>query len=167
MAGSRWHDVDVVAEQAGVVGPRDRVDATARAVIESAADAIVAFSTDRIITSWNPAAERMYGYTAQEVVGKHISILLPPDRPKEMDEILAKIRKGERVEHYETLRARKDGSTIHVSLTVSPIHDSAGRLIGVSSIKRDITERKRAEEQFQATSQYVRSLIEASLDPLV
>ena len=136
-------------------------------IVESSDDAIVGKTPEGVITSWNPAAERMYGYTAQEVVGKHISILLPPDRPKEMDEILAKIRKGERVEHYETLRARKDGSTIHVSLTVSPIHDAAGRLIGVSSIKRDITERKHAEEQFQATSQYVRSLIEASLDPLV
>ncbi len=136
-------------------------------IVESSDDAIVGKTPEGVITSWNPAAERMYGYTAQEIVGKHISILLPPDRPREMDEILEKIRKGERVEHYETLRVRKDGSTIHVSLTVSPIHDAAGRLIGVSSIKRDISERKRAEEQFQATSQYVRSLIEASLDPLV
>ncbi|HYS44643.1 MAG TPA: PAS domain S-box protein, partial [Geobacteraceae bacterium] len=136
-------------------------------IVESSDDAIVGKTPEGVITSWNPAAERMYGYTAQEIVGKHISILLPPDRPREMDEILEKIRKGERVEHYETIRVRKDGSTIHVSLTVSPIHDAAGRLIGVSSIKRDIGERKRAEEQFQATSQYVRSLIEASLDPLV
>jgi PAS domain S-box-containing protein len=130
-------------------------------------DAIVGKTPEGIITSWNPAAERMFGYSSQEVFGKHISILLPPDRPKEMDEILTKIRKGERVEHYETLRVRKDGGTIHVSLTVSPVHDSSGKLIGVSSIKRDISERKRAEEQFQATSQYVRSLIESSLDPLV
>src|SRR5690349_10981254 len=136
-------------------------------IVESSDDAIVGKTPEGIITSWNPAAERMYGYTAQEVVGKHISMLLPQDRPQEMDEILAKIRKGGRVEHYETLRMRKDGSTIHVSLTVSPIHDASGKLIGVSSIKRDITERKRAEEQFQATSQYVRSLIESSLDPLV
>ncbi|MBK5274549.1 MAG: PAS domain S-box protein, partial [Desulfuromonadales bacterium] len=136
-------------------------------IVESSDDAIVGKTPEGIITSWNPAAERMYGYTSKEVVGKHISILLPPDRPKEMEDILAKIRKGERVEHYETLRVRKDGTSIHVSLTVSPIHDAAGRLIGVSSIKRDISERKRAEEHFQATSQYVRSLIESSLDPLV
>jgi PAS domain S-box-containing protein len=84
-----------------------------------------------------------------------------------MDDILAKIRKGERIEHYETRRRRKDGSIIDVSLTVSPIHDSTGRLIGASSIGRDITEKKQAEERLISTSEYARSLIEASLDPLV
>src|SRR5690349_19137782 len=98
-------------------------------IVESSDDAIVGKTPEGIITSWNPAAERMYSYTAKEVVGKHISMLLPSDRPKEMEDILAKIRKGDRVEHYETLRMRKDGSAIHVSLTVSPIHDAAGRLI--------------------------------------
>ena len=109
----------------------------------------------------------MYGYTADEIIGKPISILLPPDRPQEMDKILAKIRAGERIDHYETVRRHKNGTPIQVSLTVSPIHDASGRLIGASSIARDISERKRIDEQFQATSKYARSLIEASLDPLV
>src|SRR6185369_8104559 len=82
----------------------------------------------------------------EEMIGKPISMLLSPDRPNEMDEILAQIRRGERVEHFETVRRRKDGSFIHVSLTVSPIYDDAGKLTGVSSIKRDITDRMRTEE---------------------
>ncbi|MGH9661519.1 MAG: PAS domain S-box protein, partial [Bryobacteraceae bacterium] len=109
----------------------------------------------------------VYGYSAAEIVGMPMSILIHSDRPDEMDEILAKIRDGQRVEHYETLRVRKDGKAISVSLTVSPIFDAQGRLAGVSSIARDITERKRAEEKLLAASQYARSLIEASLDPLV
>ena len=136
-------------------------------IVDSSDDAIIGKTLEGTITSWNRAAELMYGYTAEEIVGKPVSILLAPDRPKEMEEILAKIRKGERVDHYETLRRRKDGALIHVSLTVSPIHDASGRLIGASSIARDISERKRIDEQLQATSKYARSLIEASLDPLV
>ena len=136
-------------------------------IVDSSDDAIIGKTLEGIITSWNRAAESMYGYAAEEIIGKPISILLPSDRPKEMEKILAKIRKGERVDHYETLRRRKDGAFIHVSLTVSPIHDTSGRLIGASSIARDISERKRIDEQLQATSKYARSLIEASLDPLV
>ncbi|MBI4765963.1 MAG: PAS domain S-box protein [Deltaproteobacteria bacterium] len=136
-------------------------------IVDSSDDAIIGKTLEGIITSWNRAAELMYGYTAEEIIGKPVSILLAPDRPKEMEEILAEIRKGKRVDHYETLRKRKDSTLIHVSLTVSPIHDSSGRLIGASSIVRDISERKRIDEQLQATSKYARSLIEASLDPLV
>jgi len=136
-------------------------------IVDSSDDAIIGKTLEGIITSWNRAAELIYGYTAEEIIGKPVSNLLAPDRPKEMDEILAKIRKGERVDHYETRRRRKDGTLIDVSLTVSPIHDSSGRLIGASSIARDISERKRVDEQLQATSKYARSLIEASLDPLV
>ncbi len=109
----------------------------------------------------------MYGYSFDEILGRNISILSHPDRPEEMDEILEKIRNGGRVEHYETVRVRKDGRTISISLTVSPILDASGKIVGVSSISRDITERKRADEQLLAASQYARSLIEASLDPLV
>ena len=136
-------------------------------IVDSSEDAIKAKTPEGIITFWNRAAERIYGYTAEEIIGKSVSVLVPPDRPDDMEEILARVRRGERVEHYETVRRRKDGNTIDISLTVSPIYDSGGKLIGASSIARDITERKRAEEQTRTTSQYARSLIEASLDPLV
>jgi PAS domain S-box-containing protein len=127
----------------------------------------VAKTPNGIITSWNRGAEQVYGYSAEEVIGKPISVVTSPDRPNEMDEILARIRRGERVEHYETKRLRKDRKPIAISLTVSPISDAAGKLIGISSIARDITERRQADEQLRSASLYARSLIEASLDPLV
>ncbi|NJD61760.1 MAG: MEKHLA domain-containing protein, partial [Deltaproteobacteria bacterium] len=136
-------------------------------IVDSSDDAIISKTADGVIMSWNRAAELIYGYSSDEIVGKPISTIIHPERPDEMDIILAKIRSGERVEHYETVRLRKDGKTISVSLTVSPIFDKSGKLVGVSSIARDITERKRADEQLRTASQYARSLIEASLDPLV
>jgi PAS domain S-box-containing protein len=136
-------------------------------IIDSSDDAIMAKSPDGTITSWNRGAERVYGYQADEVIGRSVTILGHPDRSDEIEAILQRIRNGERVEHYETMRVRKDGRAISVSLTVSPIRDHAGNLVGISSISRDITERKRVEEQARETSQYARSLIEASLDPLV
>ncbi|MBI4524421.1 MAG: PAS domain S-box protein, partial [Deltaproteobacteria bacterium] len=146
---------------------QDERTALLASIIDSSDDAIIGKTLEGTITSWNPAAQLMYGYTAEEIIGKPIVALLCPDRPTEMDEILEKIRNGERVEHYETLRMRKDGTFVQVSLTVSPIRDSSGRLIGASSIARDITERKEVMVRLLATSQYARSLIEASLDPLV
>jgi len=136
-------------------------------IVDSSDDAIFGKTLEGIITSWNRAAELMYGYAAEEIIGKPVSILFAPDRPKEMDEILAKIRKGKRVEHYETLRKRKNGTLFHISLTVSPIRNKQGVLIGASSIARDSSERIRIDEQLKATSKYAVSLIEASLDPLV
>jgi PAS domain S-box-containing protein len=136
-------------------------------IVDSSDDAIIGKTPDGTITSWNRGAELMYGYTASEIIGKPVTIVLSPDRPDEMEDILARIRRGERIEHYETKRLRKDGTPISVSLTVSPIYDAQGALIGVSSIARDITERKRADEKLRASFLYARSLIEASLDPLV
>ena len=136
-------------------------------IVDCSDDAIVGKTPDGIITSWNRGAEQIYGYTATEIIGKPMSMLIQPDRPDEMEGILARIRDGERVEHYETVRLRRDGKAIAISLTVSPIYDSEGRLVGVSSIARDITERARADEKLRAASLYARSLIEASLDPLV
>ncbi len=147
--------------------PVDPRTALLASIVDSSDDAIIAKTPNGIISSWNRGAELIYGYTASEIIGKPISVLISPDRPDEMEGILARIRQGERVEHYDTMRVRKDGKSISISLTVSPILDSAGKLIGVSSIARDITERKRADEKLRAASLYARSLIEASLDPLV
>jgi PAS domain S-box-containing protein len=137
------------------------------AIIESTDDAIIGKTLDGIITSWNPAAVRFYGYTADEIIGRSIEILVPPGHPAEIPRILNTIRRGESVEHYDSVRQRKDGRLIDVSLTVSPIKDAQGNIIGASTIARDITERKKAEEKIRAASLYARSLIEASLDPLV
>jgi PAS domain S-box-containing protein len=115
------------------------------AIVECSDDAIVSKNLDGIITSWNIGAERLFGYSAQEVVGKPITILIPDDRQDEETDILARLRRGERVDHFETIRRRKDGSLADLSLTISPIRDNDGRIIGASKIARDITERKAAE----------------------
>jgi PAS domain S-box-containing protein len=116
------------------------------AIVESADDAIVTKTLEGVITSWNSGAQRMFGYTADEVIGKSVTILIPPDHINEEPAIIARLRKGERVEHYETVRKRKDGTLIDISLTVSPIRDADNIIIGASKIARDISERKRAEK---------------------
>jgi PAS domain S-box-containing protein len=116
-------------------------------IVESSDDAIVSKDLNGIIVSWNGGAQRLFGYTAEEAVGQPITMLIPPDRHDEEPEILARIRRGERVDHYETVRRRKDGSLVDISLTVSPVKNAAGRIVGASKIARDITERKRAQEQ--------------------
>ena len=117
------------------------------AIVESSDDAIVSKTLEGTITSWNPAAERLFGYTAEEVIGRPISILAPPDRENEMPANLERIRRGEKVDRYETVRRRKDGSLVDISLTASPIRDATGRIVGASKIARDITARKQAEER--------------------
>jgi PAS domain S-box-containing protein len=117
------------------------------AIIESSEDAVLSKDLNSVIKSWNQGAERLFGYTADEAIGKPVTILIPADRRDEEPSILARIRRGERVEHYETIRQRKDGSTIDISLTISPVRDQEGKIIGASKIARDITERRRAEEQ--------------------
>jgi PAS domain S-box-containing protein len=136
-------------------------------IVDSSDDAIIAMAADGIVTSWNRGAELIYGYSAQEMAGRSIWRLVPEDRSEEMRRLLDRIRCGERVHHDETVRLRKDRSAISVSLTVSPIFGPGGAVIGISTIARDITRRKRADESLRAASQYARSLIEASLDPLV
>src|SRR5258708_16402743 len=122
-------------------------------IVDSSDDAITAKTPDGILTSWNSGAERLYGYAADEIVGKPVSILIPPDRPDDMHEILDRIRRGEQVDHYETTRMRKDGELIDISLTVSPIHDSAGVLVRVSSIARDISQRRRTDVRLRSATQ--------------
>src|SRR5882757_9461541 len=112
------------------------------AIVESSDDAILAKDLNGTITSWNSGAERLFGYTADETIGKSVTMLIPPDRPNEEPAILARIRAGERIDHYETVRQRKDGSRIEISLSVSPIRGWDGRIVGASKIARDITERR-------------------------
>ncbi|HZP81460.1 MAG TPA: PAS domain S-box protein [Chthonomonadaceae bacterium] len=117
------------------------------AIIESSDDAIIAKTLDGIITDWNPAAERMFGYTSEEAVGKPMTILFPPDRLDEERQILERLRQGIATDHFETIRVRKDGVPLHVSQTISPVRNGAGRIIGASTIARDITERRYFAEE--------------------
>jgi PAS domain S-box-containing protein len=117
------------------------------AIVETTDDAIVSKDLNGVITSWNRAAERLFGYKAEEVIGKPVSILIPSDRGDEEPAILRRLRRGERIDHYETIRRAKDGRKFHVSLTVSPIRNADGRIIGASKIARDISDQKRAEEE--------------------
>jgi two-component system CheB/CheR fusion protein len=117
------------------------------AIVESSDDAIISKDLNGVIQSWNAAAQRLFGYTAEQAVGRHISFLIPADRADEEDRILARLRAGERVYHFDTVRVRSDGQPIHVSLTISPIRDEAGLIVGASKIVRDITNRKQDEER--------------------
>jgi PAS domain S-box-containing protein len=127
----------------------DRDEAARRyvAIVESSNDAIVAKDLNGVITAWNRGAERLFGYSAEEAIGRSVTMLIPPDHSDEEPHILARIRLGERIEHYETTRRRKDGSLVDISLTVSPVRDGRGQVIGASKIARDISDRRRAEEQ--------------------
>jgi PAS domain S-box-containing protein len=116
------------------------------AIVSSSDDAIVSKDLNGIVMSWNAGAERIFGYKAEEIVGKSIRTLIPADRQSEEDEVLARVRRGDRVDHFDTVRQRKDGSLVDISLTVSPVLDADGRIIGASKIARDISERKRADE---------------------
>ena len=124
----------------------EEVNRTLAAVVESSDDAIISKDLNGIIMTFNQGAERLFGYTAEEVVGKPVTILIPPDRQKEEPEILDRIRCGDRIEQFETVRRRKDGTLVDVSLTVSPVKDDRGGIIGASKIARDITERKKNYE---------------------
>jgi PAS domain S-box-containing protein len=141
-----------------------------KAVVESSDDAIITKSLDSIITSWNRAAERMFGYTAEEAIGRSIRMIIPDDRQGEEDTVLTRIRAGQSVDHFETIRLRKDGAQVTISLSVSPILDDHGKVVGASKIARDITERARllaaAQEQADITRQLgeVGAAVASSLD---
>src|SRR5215510_6776726 len=126
------------------------------AIFESADDAIITKDLNGVVTSWNPGAERIYGYEAAEMIGQPISILIPSDQPDEEPNILRRIRNSQPVEHYETKRQTKDGRTIDISLTVSPIRDSKGNIVGASKIARDITRRKRTEDALRRSEEKLR-----------
>jgi PAS domain S-box-containing protein len=145
---------------------RKRADLHAQrlaSIVESSDDAIVSKDLNGIITSWNGGAERLFGYRAEEVIGKPVTILIPADRIDEEPNIIARVRRGERVDNYDTVRRRKDGSLVDISLTVSPLKDADGRIVGASKIARDITERKRAQEQQKLLVNEMRHRIKNSL----
>jgi len=113
------------------------------AIVDSADDVIISKTLEGIITYWNKAAERIFGYTAEEAVGRNIKLIIPTDLPSEEDEILARLRRGEKIDHFQTIRQTKDGRRIDISLAVSPIRDAAGNVIGASKVARDISLQKR------------------------
>jgi PAS domain S-box-containing protein len=124
----------------------DDVAGRLAAIVQSSDDAIISKTLDGIITSWNPAAEKLFGYTAEEAIGQPILLIIPPERHDEEADILSRLRRGEAIEHFETVRVAKGGALVEVSLTVSPVRDSGGRVIGASKIARDISDRRRSEE---------------------
>lgn len=127
------------------------------AIIESTDDAIISKSSEGIITSWNKGAEKLYGYKAEEIVGKHISMLIPPEKEDDFPIIMSRLREGKKIDHYETKRLSKDGNIIDVSITVSPLKDAEGNIIGASKIARDVTERKeyeRRRDEFVSTASH-------------
>jgi PAS domain S-box-containing protein len=139
----------VAANQAAVVLQHESADearALLAAIVESSEDAIVSKTLDGVITSWNRGAERLFEYTAEEAVGRHITLIIPADRQGEEVMILSRLRRGERIEHFETIRQAKSGRLMNISLAISPVRDSTGRIIGASKVARDITIRKKAEE---------------------
>jgi PAS domain S-box-containing protein len=149
-----------VAPRPGRPGHRTTRSKLLASIVDSADDAILSKTLDGVITSWNKAAERIYGYPAKEIIGRSVSLLIPPDRPDEMAEILDRIRAGERVDHFETTRRRKDGATIAISLTVSPINDATGGVVGASSIAHSIAESDRVRNQ--ETKAFLDNILQSS-----
>jgi PAS domain S-box-containing protein len=135
--------------------------ASLAAIIDSCEDAIVSKNLDGVITSWNAGAERLFGYTAKEAIGHPITMIIPLDRRSEETIILARLRQGDRIDHFDTIRLRKDGTELEISLTISPIRDGAGKIIGASKIARDIGARKRAERELHESEQRFRTLADA------
>jgi hypothetical protein len=149
----------------GPPGPRRKApraiqsSALLSAIVDSSDDAIISKDLNGIIMSWNAAAERLFGYTADEAIGQSITILIPADRLDEEPRILDRLRRGERVDHFETIRVRKDGSQLNISLTISPVRDSHGKIIGASKIARDITHRVQQDEALQKVNAALKQAI--------
>ena len=134
----------------------DSVTGRLAAIVESSDDAIISKNLDGVISSWNKSAERLFGYTAEEAIGQSIMLIIPADRRKEEESILDRIRHGQRVDHFETVRRRKDGTLIELSVTISPVRDSTGRVVGASKVGRDITERRQSERALRESEERLR-----------
>ena len=139
----------------------DTVQEHLAAIVESSDDAIISKDLNGIIQSWNPGAQRIFGYTAEEAIGQHISMLAAPDRVDEIPNIIERISRGERVDHYQTKRRTKDGRILSISLTVSPIRDATGTIVGASKVARDVTEQERYQEALRAAND---SLLRSNAD---
>jgi PAS domain S-box-containing protein len=153
-----------IARQLGFGLERLRAEETTQrlaTIVETSDDAIISKNLDGIILTWNRGAQRIFGYTAEEVIGKPVTILMPPERFNEEPGILARLRRGQPIEHYETVRRRKDGILIDISLTVSPVRDKAGHIIGASKIARDITQQKRAEAALRSSERRLQDILAA------
>jgi two-component system, LuxR family, sensor kinase FixL len=137
------------------------------AILNSSNDAILVLSLDGVIVSWNPAAERTYGYSAGDAVGQPVSFFIPPEHAHDLDQMLERIKAGQRIAHHETRRVTKDGRVLDVTLTVSPIADSAGRVVGACTIARDITERKRVEQALSGSEARWRAIVESAVDGII
>jgi PAS domain S-box-containing protein len=140
----------------------ERTTSLLAAIVDFSEDAILSEKLDGTITSWNHSAERLFGYKAQEAIGQHITLIVPWERRSEEEDILRRLARGERVEHFETVRRRKDGTYLDTSLTISPIRDAAGRVIGASNVARDISERKRIEVALRESEERFRAIVETT-----
>jgi PAS domain S-box-containing protein len=147
--GDFWDQLPNIVSRAARLAEAEYAISRLASIVEASDDAIVGISLDGVVASWNSGAKAMFGYSAEEIIGRPISILTPPDRSAEIENILEKLQGGEHLKHFETVRMKKDGTPIHVSLTVSPVKDDTGKIASISEIARDITERKRFEQSLQ------------------
>ncbi len=152
-----------MASQVFARGPNDQASNLLAAIVDSSDNVIISKNLDGIITSWNTTAQRVFGYSAKEAIGAHITLIIPKDRLPEEDSIMSRVRRGERIEHFDTVRQRKDGTLIDISLTISPVRDSSGRIVGASKVAREITDRKRAER----STALLAAIVDSSDDAIV
>jgi PAS domain S-box-containing protein len=152
-----------IASQVFARGPNDQASNLLAAIVDSSDNVIISKNLDGVITSWNTTAQRVFGYSAKEAIGAHITLIIPKDRLPEEDRIMSRVRRGERIEHFDTVRQRKDGTLIDISLTISPVRDSSGRIVGASKVAREITDRKRAER----STALLAAIVDSSDDAIV